>query len=199
MTNEGGSLQIVFNGELYNYVELRRKLEAHGHQFRTKSDTEVIVHSYEQWGTECVTRFNGMFAFALWDSVHRTVFIARDHLGIKPLYFFESGTTMRFASEIKALLQHPSCPREVDLDSLLELFTFRYVPAPKTLFRHIYKLSPGHYMLCTREGVRVTRFGSGFRMRTARREKLCWSRNTGLCSRTRFVCSFEATFRSVCF
>ncbi|HOF46844.1 MAG: asparagine synthase (glutamine-hydrolyzing) [Verrucomicrobia bacterium] len=158
MTNEGGSLQIVFNGELYNYVELRRKLEAHGHQFRTKSDTEVIVHSYEQWGTECVTRFNGMFAFALWDSVHRTVFIARDHLGIKPLYFFESGTTMRFASEIKALLQHPSCPREVDLDSLLELFTFRYVPAPKTLFRHIYKLSPGHYMLCTREGVRVTRF-----------------------------------------
>src|SRR5690606_32395543 len=105
--NEDGQLQVVFNGEIYNFVELRDQLEAHGHSFKTRSDTEVIVHAYEQWGRDCVRRFNGMFAFALWDARRREVFIARDHLGIKPLYYVELGDRILFASEVKALLQHP--------------------------------------------------------------------------------------------
>jgi asparagine synthase (glutamine-hydrolysing) len=156
--NEDGRLQIVFNGEIYNFVELRAELEASGHQFKTRSDTEVIVHAYEQWGRDCVKRFNGMFAFALWDSAKRELFIARDHLGIKPLYYVNIGGRILFASEIKALLQDPACPREVDVDALGELFTFRYVPSPKTLFKGIFKLPPGHRMTVSRSGVAVDRF-----------------------------------------
>lgn len=156
--NEDGKLQIVFNGEIYNFVELRAELESHGHQFKTKSDTEVIVHAYEQWGQDCVKRFNGMFAFALWDGRKRELFIARDHLGIKPLYHVTIGSKLVFASEIKCLLSHPGCPRAVDPDSLAELFTFRYVPSPKTLFKGINKLPPGFAMLCSRGGVKVKRF-----------------------------------------
>lgn len=156
--NEDGKLQIVFNGEIYNFVELRAELEGHGHKFKTKSDTEVIVHAYEQWGRDCVKRFNGMFAFALWDGRNRELFIARDHLGIKPLYHVTIGSKVVFASEIKCLLLHPGCPREVDTESLAELFTFRYVPSPKTLFKGINKLQPGHAMLCSRDGIQIKRF-----------------------------------------
>jgi asparagine synthase (glutamine-hydrolysing) len=156
--NEDGKLQIVFNGEIYNFIELRKELEAFGHTFKTKSDTEVIVHAYEQWGTNCVKRFNGMFAFAIWDARTREVFLARDHLGIKPLYYVQIGNRLLFSSEIKALLQDPACPREVDTDALAELFTFRYVPSPKTLFKGILKLPPAHLMLCTRKGIKIERF-----------------------------------------
>ena len=156
--NEDGKLQVVFNGEIYNFVELRAELEKLGHQFKTRSDTEVIVHAYEQWGQDCVKRFNGMFAFALWDGHKRELFIARDHLGIKPLYYVRIGSKVVFASEIKCLLLHPDCPREVDTLALAELFTFRYVPSPKTLFKGISKLPPGHGMLCSRGGVKIKRF-----------------------------------------
>lgn len=156
--NEDGSLQIVFNGEIYNFVELRKELEAEGHRFRTRSDTEVIVHAYEQWGKECVKRFNGMFAFALWDSDRRELFLARDHLGIKPLYYVELGNRILFASEIKALLQDPDCPRDVDVEALADLFTFRYVPSPKTLFKGIRKLPQGHRMTISSGGCEVDRF-----------------------------------------
>jgi asparagine synthase (glutamine-hydrolysing) len=156
--NEDGSLQIVFNGEIYNFVEMRQDLEAAGHRFTTRSDTEVIVHAYEQWGKECVRRFNGMFAFALWDSNRRELFLARDHLGIKPLYYVELGNRVLFASEIKALLQDPGCPRDVDVEALAELFTFRYVPSPKTLFRGIRKLPQGHRMTLSSRGIEVERF-----------------------------------------
>lgn len=156
--NEDGSLQIVFNGEIYNFVELRKDLETAGHLFRTRSDTEVIVHAYEQWGKECVRRFNGMFAFALWDARKREVFLARDHLGIKPLYYADVNGRVLFASEIKSLLQDPDCPREVDIDALTELFTFRYVPSPKTLFKGIRKLPPGHRMTLSGRGIAVERF-----------------------------------------
>lgn len=156
--NEDGKLQIVFNGEIYNFIELRKELEALGHVFRTKSDTEVIVHAYEQWGVDCANRFNGMFAFAIWDARKREVFLARDHLGIKPLYYVQIGNRLLFSSEIKALLQDPECPREVDLDALAELLTFRYVPSPKTLFKRIFKLPPGHLMLATRKGLQISRF-----------------------------------------
>jgi asparagine synthase (glutamine-hydrolysing) len=156
--NEDGRLQVVFNGEIYNFVELRQELEAFGHRFATRSDTEVIVHAYEQWGRDCVKRFNGMFAFALWDAAAREVFIARDHLGIKPLYYVDLGSRILFASEIKALIQDPDCPRDVDLDALAELFTFRYVPSPKTLFKGIRKLPPGHRMTLSGRSVQIDRF-----------------------------------------
>jgi asparagine synthase (glutamine-hydrolysing) len=156
--NEDGTLQIVFNGEIYNFIELRNELEGFGHAFKTRSDTEVIVHAYEQWGSACLKRLNGMFAFAIWDSRKRELFLARDHLGIKPLYYAMLGRRLVFASEIKALLQDPACPRDVELEALAELFTFRSVPSPKTLFKGILKLPPGHSMLCTRSGIEITRF-----------------------------------------
>jgi len=156
--NEDGSVQIVFNGEIYNFIELREQLQKAGHVFRTQSDTEVIVHAYEQWGLDCVTRFNGMFAFAIWDKRRRELLLARDHLGIKPLYYFKSGNRLLFASEIKALMQDAACPREVDGEALAELFTFRYVPSPKTLFKSVFKLPPGHWMRCTQKGTEIKRF-----------------------------------------
>lgn len=156
--NEDGRFHVVFNGEIYNYVELTEELESLGHRFRTASDTEVIVHAYEQWGLDCVSRFNGMFAFAVWDSVERELILARDHLGIKPLYYMQVGARLVFASEIKALLEVPGCPRGVDLQALSELFTFRYVPSPKTLFEGIQKLPPGHWMRVSSRGVDVRRY-----------------------------------------
>jgi asparagine synthase (glutamine-hydrolysing) len=156
--NERGTLQVVFNGEIYNFVELRQELESLGHRFRTRSDTEVIVHAYEQWGKACTKRFNGMFAFALWDTERRELFIARDHLGIKPLYYVDLGTRFLFASEIKSLLQDRMCPRDVDMEALAQLFTFRYVPSPKTLFRNVYKLPPGHSLTLSRRGLEIERF-----------------------------------------
>ena len=156
--NEDGRIQIVFNGEIYNFIELREQLEKAGHQFKTHSDTEVIVHAYEQWGTACVSRFNGMFAFAIWDKNKRELFLARDHLGIKPLYYIQIGQQLLFASEIKSLLQHPACPRETDINALAELFTFRYVPSPKTLFAGIMKLPPGHLMIARPGGFKIERF-----------------------------------------
>jgi asparagine synthase (glutamine-hydrolysing) len=156
--NEDGTVQIVFNGEIYNFIELRKELEGFGHLFKTRSDTEVIVHAYEQWGPDCVTRFNGMFSFAIWDKNKRELFLARDHLGIKPLYYIQIGSQLLFASEIKSLLEHPKCPRETDLNSLAELFTFRYVPSPKTLFGGIMKLPPGHWLKAGSGGFKIQRY-----------------------------------------
>jgi asparagine synthase (glutamine-hydrolysing) len=158
MPNEDDTLQVIFNGEIYNYIELRKELLALGHVFRTHSDTEVIVHAYEQWGTECVNRFNGMFAFAIVNVREKTMFLARDHLGIKPLYYNSIGSQLLFASEIKALLQHADCPREVDVESLAELFTYRYVPSPKTLFKGIFKLPAGYMMQVTTSSMEIKRF-----------------------------------------
>lgn len=158
ITNEDRSLQVVFNGEIYNYVELRKELLGHGHQFTTQSDTEVIIHGYEQWGPDCVTRFNGMFAFALWDTRKRQLLIARDHLGIKPLYYVVLGDRVLFGSEIKALLEDPQCPREVDITALGQLFSLRYVPSPDTLFKGIKKLPAGHRMTLSASGIRIERY-----------------------------------------
>jgi len=158
LASDDQMLQVVFNGEIYNFVELRRELRGLGHVFTTQSDTEVIVHAYEQWGVECVNRFNGMFAFALADLRKRSVFLARDHLGIKPLYYAVVGSRVVFASEIRALLEHPGIDRAVDLESLAELFTFRYVPSPKTLFKGIYRLPPAHRMNVSRAGIEISRY-----------------------------------------
>lgn len=158
ITNEDGTLHLVFNGEIYNFIELRKELEEKGHIFKTRSDTEVIIHGYEQWGLDCVNRFNGIFAFALWDSNRQQLFVARDHLGVKPLYYVVLGNRLLFASEIKSLLEDPECPREVDLKSLAQLFTLRYVPSPNTLFARIMKLSPAHLMVVRPGGVEVQRY-----------------------------------------
>lgn len=158
MGNEDDSIQVVFNGEIYNFVELRAELQGFGHVFKTSSDTETIVHAYEQWGIDCVSRFNGMFAFALYDSRERSVFLARDHLGIKPLYYTVVGNQVLFASEIKSLLQHSEFQRDVDIDALSELFTFRFVPSPKTLFRNVFRLPPGHRMLLSGERISISRY-----------------------------------------
>lgn len=158
ITNEDDSVQVIFNGEIYNFIELREQLTSLGHIFKTRSDTEVIVHAYEQWGIECLDRFNGMFAFALVDLRNKRVLLARDHLGIKPLYYTKIGTQILFASEIKAFKAHPRFRRELDLSSLSELFTFRYVPSPKTLFTGVKKIAPGHWMTIEPTGVSTGRF-----------------------------------------
>ncbi|MEY3251577.1 MAG: hypothetical protein RL227_550 [Pseudomonadota bacterium] len=161
LANEDGSVQLVFNGEIYNFIELRERLLAAGHRFRTRSDTEVIVHAYEEWGVDCVRQFNGIFAFALWDSVRKRLFLARDPLGVKPLYTAQVGSQWLFASEIKALLEHPGLVRRVDPTSLGQLFTFRYVPSPRTLFEGIAKLPPGHTLQLDAQGVQLQRYWGG--------------------------------------
>lgn len=158
ISNEDRTLHGILNGEIYNFVELRKELESAGHKFQTRTDTEVIVHAYEKWGKECMCHFNGMFAFALWDSKKHEALLVRDHLGIKPLYYIQLKDRLLFGSEIKALLQDPDCPKEVDLESLVELFTFRYIPSPKTLFKGIYKVPPGHFMILSRHGVEIKRY-----------------------------------------
>ncbi len=156
--SDDGKLQVVFNGEIYNFIELREELITKGHTFRTRSDTEVIIHGYEEWGIDVVQRFNGIFAFALWDENKHELILARDHLGIKPLYYTTVGQRFLFASEIKALLADGQCPREVDLKGLGQLFTLRYVPSPGTLFRTINKLPPAHVMVVRSSGVAIQRY-----------------------------------------
>ncbi len=158
ISNEDDTIHIVFNGEIYNYLELREELKQHGHIFKTQSDTEVIIHGYETWGMDCVKRFNGIFAFALWDEKSRRLFLARDHLGVKPLYYVTVKNKLLFASEIKSLLQDKDVKREVDINSLQELFTFRYVPSPRTLFKDILKLPPASSMDCSADGIRTSKF-----------------------------------------
>ena len=158
ITNEDGTLHLIFNGEIYNYIELREELVKQGHIFKTKSDTEVIIHGYEEWGLDCVNRFNGIFAFALWDGKLKRLFLARDHLGVKPLYYALPGNSFLFASEIKSILRHPECTAEVDVRALGQLFTLRYVPSPDTLFKGIKKLPPAHLMVVDARGVEVKRY-----------------------------------------
>ncbi|MEM7226383.1 MAG: XrtA/PEP-CTERM system amidotransferase [Pseudomonadota bacterium] len=145
--NEDGSVAIVFNGEIFNYQELARELKAAGHQFATNSDTEVIVHGWEQWGPDCVTRLRGQFAFAIWDSNQNTLFLARDRLGIKPLYYapLADGRVL-FGSELKSLLACPDLPRVIDTQATEDYFAYGYVPDPKTIYRHVFKLAPGHVL-----------------------------------------------------
>jgi len=151
--NEDGSVVVVFNGEIYNFAELAKELCQKGHTFRTHSDTEVIVHAWEEWGEACVDRFRGMFVFAIWDSKREQLFIARDRLGIKPLYYsmLPNGHFI-FGSELKALLQHPDLPRDIEPTAVEDYFAYGYVPEPKTILSHAHKLSPGYTLSITRDG-----------------------------------------------
>jgi asparagine synthase (glutamine-hydrolysing) len=148
--NEDGSVVVVFNGEIYNFQALVRELTQYGHQFRTHSDTEVIVHAWEQWGEHCVEHFRGMFAFGLWDRKQQALFLARDRLGVKPLYYAQLGNGhLIFGSELKSLLTHPLLLRELDPRAIEDYFAYGYVPEPKTIFKQARKLAPGH-TLCLR-------------------------------------------------
>jgi asparagine synthase (glutamine-hydrolysing) len=147
MHNEDESIYIVFNGEIYNFVDLRNELEQNGHIFKSNADTEVIVHAYEQWGTGCVTRLRGMFAFAIWDSNKKQFFLARDRIGIKPLYYYFRSNKFVFSSEIKSILLDNEIKREIDPESMYYFFGYEYVPAPKTMFKGINKLMPGQTLL----------------------------------------------------
>lgn len=160
MGNEDGSLQIVFNGEIYNYLELRAELEDKGHHFRTQSDTEVLLHLYEQEGERMPERLNGMFAFAVWDRVKRELFLARDRYGKKPLYYAVSipGILLAFASELKALEVIHGFGRCVDMQSLADYLAFGYVPDPKSIYTGVRKLPPAHSLHASASGVRLRRY-----------------------------------------
>ena len=158
ITNEDGSLWIVFNGEIYNHPELMAELISKGHRFKTRSDTEVILHLYEEMGQDCVNRLNGMFAFAIWDSVRHRLFLARDRLGIKPLFYaFQPHGHLIFASEIKAVLE-TSVSREPDYQALYDYLSLMYVPTPATAFTAIRKLPPGHTITCSRERMKIRQY-----------------------------------------
>jgi asparagine synthase (glutamine-hydrolysing) len=152
ITNEDQTLYIVFNGEIYNHQELREDLESRGHRYRTKSDTETIVHLYEQYGDDCVKHLRGMFAFAIWDRTKRRLYIARDRLGIKPLYYYHDGKTLRFGSEIKAILAHPEVKPEFNRGTLAEYLAFGYIAGAQTMYAGIRKLLPGHILTLDERG-----------------------------------------------
>ncbi|NLO91827.1 MAG: asparagine synthase (glutamine-hydrolyzing) [Elusimicrobia bacterium] len=156
--NEDGTVWTVFNGEIYNYRELRAELSAQGHVFRTASDTEVLVHLYEQHGAAFPSRLRGMFAFALWDTAARRLLVSRDQLGIKPLYYAEHGGELLFASELKSLLARRDLPREVDPEAIDAYMTLLNIPAPRSVFKAVKKLPAGHSIVFENGGAKVSRY-----------------------------------------
>lgn len=156
--NEDRTCCIVYNGELYNFRELRRELLSLGHVFRTEGDTEVIVHAYEQWGIECLLRFNGMFVFAIWDDRNKQLMLARDRIGEKPLYYYLDQERLMFASEIKSILADPTIPRHLNPRGLCNFLAFGHAVAPETIYRNIVKLLPGHYLLAKDAKVTIRQY-----------------------------------------
>lgn len=158
MCNEDGTVWIVFNGEIYNYLSLRAELKAQGHTFKSASDTEVIVHLYEELGEQCVSRLQGMFAFAIWDDRKQKLLLARDRVGIKPLYYTNTGTALLFASEIKSLLADTSVARKMNAHSVDLFLTYYYLPGDETLFENIFKLDSGHYLTVSNGRIKKTQY-----------------------------------------
>jgi asparagine synthase (glutamine-hydrolysing) len=158
LSNEDGTIWIVFNGEIYNYRELRAELIARGHRFQTRTDTETIIHLYEEEGERCVEKLRGMFTFAIWDERERALLLARDRLGKKPLHYTLAGDTLVFGSEIKSLLQHAGVKREVNLEAISDYLSYGYIPDPATAFKGIHKLPPGHTLTCKDGRVRTRRY-----------------------------------------
>ncbi|SPD75011.1 Asparagine synthetase [uncultured Desulfobacterium sp.] len=158
ITNETESIWVICNGEIYNFQSLRKELEERGHSFKTKSDTEVIVHAYEEYGLECTKYFRGMFAFAIWDKVRRRLFLARDRLGQKPIYYHDRNGTFWFCSEMKSMLEDREIEQSVNLTALDYFFAFQYIPSPYTIFEGIQKLLPGHQIVVENGSVSVTQY-----------------------------------------
>lgn len=151
MGNEDQKIWMVFNGEIYNYKALREELQALGHRFKSQSDVEVVIHGYEQWGTEVLSHLNGMFAFAIYDGMKQQIFCARDRIGIKPLYYSLFDENFIVASEIKAIIKHPSFNKQIDSTSFSEYFTYRYIPSPKTIYKNIFKLPPASFLVMDKD------------------------------------------------
>jgi len=158
MSNEDGSIVIVYNGEIYNFLEIKTFLEKKGHRFKTHSDTEVVIHAYEEFGEDCLNRFNGMFAFALWDSRREILFLARDRFGKKPLYYAFFDNQFLFASELKAILKHPGARRRLDLNAVSKYLAYEYVPSPHSIFKDIQKLVAGSKLILKNGSKTVSRF-----------------------------------------
>ena len=158
IANEDETVWVVFNGEIYNFGELHDELVKKGHVFKTRSDTEVIVHLYEEKGEKCFELLRGMFAIAIWDARNRKLILARDRVGKKPLFYFYDGSRIAFASEMKAILEIPGVPREIDPEAVSDYFSFLYIPAPKSIFKNIRKVLPGHYLVASRDGIRETEY-----------------------------------------
>jgi len=156
LSNEDGSIWIVFNGEIYNFEELNRRFLSSGHAFRTRSDTETIVHLYEELGEACFAELRGMFSLALWDGRDKKLLLARDRVGKKPLFYAWDGRRLLFGSEIKSLFKAGGLSKEMDLEALSDYFSYQYVPAPKTIYRSVRKLRPAHYLVADRSGIRET-------------------------------------------
>lgn len=174
IANEDETMWIVFNGEIYNYRELRTYLQRRGHTLHTRSDTEVILHLYEEFGTDCVQHLNGIFAFAIWDIAREELFIARDRMGIKPLYYTETANQLIFGSEMKVMLAHPDVERDIDLISLNEYLSFEYVPSPRTIIRNIYRLEPGHILRYSAHGLRIQQYWNVSLARSESRPPVHW-------------------------
>ncbi len=154
ITNEDETIWIVFNGEIYNYRELRNYLEKHGHAFRTNSDTETVLHLYEEFGTDCVQHLNGIFAFAIWDGKKQELVLARDRMGIKPMYYTRlANGQLLFGSEMKAILSYPGLDRQIDLIALNEYLSYEYVPTPRTIIRNVWRLEAGHLLVYNMQGL----------------------------------------------
>ena len=158
MCNEDGTIWITFNGEIYNFRELRQQLEACGHTFRSKSDTESVIHAYEEYGKDCVKYLRGMFAFAIWDGPHRSLFLARDRVGKKPLYYYADKTKFVFASEIKAILKDPTIAATPNHQALDHLLTWQHVPSPESAFEGIKKLPAAHWMEISDRQMHIQRY-----------------------------------------
>lgn len=152
MCNEDETLWLTFNGEIYNYKELRQILQAKGHEFKSNSDSEVLIHGYEEWGTSLVDHLKGMFAFGIWDTKDKTLFLARDRFGIKPLCYYQDVNTFIIASELKAIVTASNVPSRLNPDALADYFVYRYIPSPKSIWQDIYKLPPAHCMLIEGDG-----------------------------------------------
>ena len=187
LSNEDGSLWVMLNGEIYNYPELHRELVDRGHCFSTRSDTETIVHLYEEYGEGCFARLRGMFSVALWDSRRRRLLLARDRVGKKPLFYAADPKRILFGSELKCLLTGDSLPRDMDNQALADYFSLGYIPAPKTIYRAVQKLLPGHYLVASAEGVRVERYWelSFGRVENRSEEEWCELLRGQLCEATR--------------
>src|SRR5947199_6101709 len=158
MANEDGSVWLIFNGEIYNHADHRPWLEARGHRFRSRCDAEVILHLYEEFGPDCVHHLRGMFAFAIWDASRRRLLLARDRLGVKPLYWTLAGDRLLFGSEIKALLESGLVRAEANEEALPELLSTRYLSGTETLFRGIHRLQPGHTLVFDKGHISIRRY-----------------------------------------
>ncbi len=155
MKSDDNNICIVYNGEIYNFMEIRQTLETCGHRFKSSSDTEVVLKAYQQWGTDCFEKLTGMFALALWDKNKQSLVLVRDRLGIKPLYYYFSNNTFLFASELKALMSFKFFPKDIAPDSIPLFLHYQYIPAPKTVFKNTYKLLPGHFLTCDGKNISV--------------------------------------------